>query len=565
VNPSKSNLFAGLIAAAAISFSTLALSAADTVIRYGKIYTMDPAKPWADAVAIDNGEIVFVGSNNGVRKFIGNRTNVINLYSNDMVLPGLHDVHMHPLEQGSDVVNCIVDGKKSVDNWLTAIAQCANTGSDWLLGYGFNISALVEDGRNPAAALDAISSTRPIAIMEQTSHAVWVNSRALELLGFDAGAENPAGGHIGRLANGEPNGILMDTAGDMAFHLALANPTSAQKNADYQGLLWSLKQIRKNGLTSIMNARVYWKREYLDAWYKARNQGKLTARTTLGLWYYPEDTNDDQQIAELTQMFDDSDPMMRVNQIKMYDDGISINTTAAMKQPYLKDLGYGLASNNGLNYLQESRMGYVISELEKVGFDMTIHAIGDRGVHEALNAIEYAQGVNGNNLDRRHRLTHVEHVDTADMARFDALDVIADAQVAGDWSNPQNHSAAEIELLGHARMDRLFPLKDLHNANATLTLSSDWGVSTLNPFVAMEHALTRGDQSLPNLHTVLEAYTINAAYALKQENLVGSIKVGKRADLTIVDRNLFNTAVKNLSDTKVVMTVVDGKIVYELK
>ena len=294
-----------LLAATAFSLLTAAsqqlMAAADTVIRYGKIYTVNPAKPWADAIAIKNGVITYVGNNRGVRQHIGYNTEVINLYNQDLVLPGLHDIHMHPLEAGSDNISCTVQAN-TVDQWLSAIQTCANRGNGWVLGWGFNINKLLEDGRSPKQLLDNISSTRPIAIMEQTSHSAWVNSKALQQIGFDNSTNNPPGGHLGKTSSGDLNGILLDTAGD--------------------------------------------------------------------------------------------------------------------------------------------------------------------------------------------------------------------------------------------------------------------DVSSLSPFAGMKHALQRGNKSLPNLAAAVQAYTINAAYALRQDHLVGSIEVGKRADLTIVDRNIFNIAVDNLDKTKVLMTVVDGKFVY---
>ncbi|BFM18432.1 amidohydrolase [Maricurvus nonylphenolicus] len=544
--------------------SSLAFAAADTVIRYGKIYTMDPQKPWADAIAIEKGKITYVGGLNGVKKHIGNKTKVINLYDTDFVIPGLHDVHLHPLEAGSENIGCAVNTNKGVDHWLKTIKGCAKQGNGWLLGAGFYIGTLLEDGRNPVAALDKISKTRPIAIMETTSHAVWVNSKALEKIGFTPNTPNPPGGHIGKLANGKLSGLLLDTAGDMAFHAALNNPSTAQKQRDYEGLLYSLKQIRKYGITSIANARVYWKRGYLDAWYRAREEGKLTARSTLGLWLYPEDINDAAQVDALAGMYDDSDDMLKVTEVKTYDDGITINTTAAMKKPYLKDLGVGLESDKGLNYLTESRLTYYVSELEKIGFNMHIHAIGDRGVHESLNAIETAMDINGNiGRDRRHRLTHLEYISKSDVPRFDELNVVADMQVAGDWTLPGHVSKEEQELLGN-RIKRQIPMRELYDANATVTLSSDWDVSTLSPYIGMMHSLQRGNQSLPNRKAALEAYTINGAYALRQDHLVGSLKVGKRADITIVDRNLMTVPVKDVGKAKTVMTIVDGKTVYSL-
>lgn len=554
-----------MLGAVGLVMSASSLAAADSVYRYGKIYTMDPNKPTAQAIAIENGTITYVGSNAGVRKHIGRNTNVVNLYASDMIFPGLHDVHQHPLEAGSDRIFCSLNKDQSVQQWLSKISNCAGQNKPWILGHGSLLTKILDDGRSPKQMLDNISTSKPIVIMDMTSHSAWVNSKALNMIGINQNTANPPGGHIGKDSNGNLNGILLDTAGDMAFHAALNNPTNSEKSQDYQGLLWSLKQLAKNGITSVADARVYWKRDYLDAWYKAKNQNKLTVRATLGLWIYPEDSDDFAQIDTLVELYDDSNPMLRVTEVKAYADGLVDNTTAAMKEDYLKEIGVGIDSNNGLNYLEQSRLALYVRELERENFNVHIHAIGDRGVHEALNAIESAANANQNrNIDPRHRLTHLEYVDPVDLPRLKALNVVADMQVSGPWTLPGQSNPVAVELLGQHRHEREIPLREVYDADATLTISSDWDVASLSPFVGMKHALSRGDKSLPNLHAALEAYTINAAWALNQDDIVGSIKVGKKADLTIVDRDIFKTSIANLDKTKVVMTVVNGKIVHEL-
>ncbi len=537
---------------------------ADVVIRGGRVYTVDVEQPWAEALAIDDGVICYVGDAAGANELIGRDTKVVNLRGG-MALPGLHDVHLHALEAGSQTLSCGLNPSKSVNRWLRKVRRCAKRAGpdDWVLGAGFSVIGLLEDGRDPATALDAVTGGRPVVLLDDTSHAAWANSRALELVGYDTDTVDAPGGHIARRPDGSPSGLLFDTANDIVFHTALGTPTAASREADHAGLLWSLKQIRKNGITSLGNARVYWKRGYLDTWNRVRDEGRLTARSTLALWAYPEEVDDDGQLAALIGMHDDTDPMLRINQVKFYDDGISINTTAALLQPYLRDLGVGLETDLGLNYFTEDRLTAYIAGLEFAGFDAHIHAIGDRGVHEALNAIEGAALLNGSLRDgRRHRVTHVELVAANDVPRFALLGVIADAQVAGDFTLPQNVDQFEIDLLGPERLADRIPLRSLHDAGATITLSSDWDVSSLSPFVGMQNALERGAQSMPDLASVIEAYTLNAAFALRQEHLVGSLAVGKRADVTIVDRDLFTTPTRRLRRTKVNMTIVDGEIVY---
>ena len=245
----------------------------------------------------------------------------------------------------------------------------------------------------------------------------------------------------------------------------------------------------------------------------------------------------------------------RVNQIKFYSDGIVHNTTAAMKTDYQQDI-LGEPTNNGLNYFVESRLAHYLSELEPTGFDFHIHAIGNRGVTEALNAIEQSGSANG-----RHRLTHVEIVSPSDYNRFAQLNVTADCQVAGNFTQP-NHWAENIPLIGAANASNIIPLKSLKAANARITLSSDYSVSSYNPFIGLQNAVTRSPQEL-TLAEAIKAYTINPAYVMRQEQIVGSIEVGKAADLIVLDRNLFDIAANQINQTKVLMTYLAGELVYE--
>ena len=257
----------------------------------------------------------------------------------------------------------------------------------------------------------------------------------------------------------------------------------------------------------------------------------MTCRINLGLWAYPAE-NDASQIAAIKALYsNDPNKLLRINQIKVYADGIIHNTPAAMHNDYL--LNYlGLGSNNGLNYFTEARLAQYIAALEGTGFDFHIHALGNRGVHESLNAIQQ-----GGSSAGRHRLTHVEYVDAADLPRFAQLNATADAQVAGDFTQP-GHWHENDYLIGAALNNANIPLKSLKLAGARLTLSSDWDVSDLNPFVGMQNAVIRTPQEI-SLEDAVKAYTINAAYVMRQEQKVGSIEVGKEADLIVLDRNVF--------------------------
>jgi len=534
---------------------------ANIALLNGKVYTVNDKQPWAEAVVIKEGKIVFVGTTVEAKKRIDASIETIDL-KGKMLMPGIHDSHMHPLEAGSEVVSCILNDEESINAQLATIKACKDddtTGTDWILGWGHSLPTLLEAAKtkSPLQILDELIPDRPVAIMESTSHSIWVNSAALELAKIDKNTPNPQGGAILKDAEGEPNGILLDTAGDLVTDLAF-KPTPELKQANYAGLLKGLKQVAENGITSMVEARLYWKREYLDAYYQAQREGKLTARTNISLWAYPT-MNDTEQLKVLKGMYkNDKNSLIRVNQIKIYADGILHNTTAALLAPY-KTVLNGVGSNVGLSYFTQQRLTKYVSELEKVGYDMHIHTIGDRGVRESLNAIESAQNINPT-IQARHRLTHVEVVNASDIPRFNQLGVIADFQVTGDFALPHNH--ADVEPLIGDRAYGMLPVRSIYNTGATVTLSSDWDVSTLNPFVGMQHALQLDKQSLPNLDAVIDAYTINAAYLMRQEQQTGSIEVGKYGDLIVLDQNVFNVPVSNISKTKVLLTLLGGKTVY---
>lgn len=351
---------------------------------------------------------------------------------------------------------------------------------------------------------------------------------------------------------GEPTGLLFDSAGDLVFDLAW-QPTPEIQDLNVEGLLEAVAELNENGITSVGEGRTYWRRGFHDAWLRAERDGDLTIRAVLGLWAYPSQP-DATQIPALRALYrNDPDALVRISNLKVYSDGILINSTAAMLEPYLETLG-DIPSSTGLNYFDEDRLARYIREL--ADFDVHIHAIGDRGVREALNAIEAGQSAGD-----RHRLTHLEVVDPADLPRFAALGVIADMQVAGDFTQPENWP--ENAFLIGDRASPLVPLRSLYDAGARITLSSDWDVSDLNPFVGMQNALTREPQALPGLAEVIRAYTLDAAYALRQESRTGSLEVGKWADLIVLDRNPFETPVHQLADTRVELTMLGGEVVFE--
>ena len=523
----------------------------------GQIYTVNVDQEWAEAMLVRDGIIVAIGTETEVENQASDNTQIIDL-ENKMVMPGIHDVHLHPLEAASDNFQFILNETETdPENYASDIQQALNDNpnAEWILGWGFDIYTVFEATREPIEILDEISRIKPIAIMELTSHSIWVNSKALEMAGIDENSADPTGGIIMKGDNGFPNGLLIDNAGNLIIDLAIESIPNNEQN-DYDGLVnFALPELAKNGITSICDARTYWKRNHHLTWQQVEDEGKLTVRANLGLWLYPTE-NDASQISTIQSLYSNNpSSFLKINQIKLYSDGIIINTTAAMEDDYLFDI-FNLSTNNGLNYVTENRVSQYISALEPTGFDFHIHAIGNRGVNEALNAIEQSSNGNG-----RHRLTHVEYVLPSDYTRFNQLNVTADAQVAGDFTQPVNWHEND-EFIGAALNNSNVPIKSLQQANARVTLSSDWDVSSLNPFVGLQNAVTRAPQEL-SLENAIKAYTINGAYVMRQENKVGTLEVGKEADFIVLSQNLFDIQPNQINQTQVLKTYLKGELIYE--
>ncbi|MCR9155326.1 MAG: amidohydrolase [Bacteroidetes bacterium] len=529
----------------------------EQVYYNGQIYTLNPNQVWADAMLVRDGKIVVIGEETEVRSQASAQAQIIDLQSK-MVMPGIHDVHLHPMEAASTNFQFSLSANISdPENYKAEVQQALSNhaNANWLLGWGFDIYTLLDANRPPIEILDDISTSKPIAIMELSSHSIWVNSKALELAGIDEQSANPVGGVIMKDEDGFPNGILMDNAGNLVVDLAIASIPNAEQN-DYDGLVnYALPELAKNGITSICDARTYWKRNHHLTWQRVEDEGLLTARVNLGLWVYPNE-DDMTQLSTLQSLYsNEANSFLKINQIKLYADGIIINTTAAMQSNYLIDL-FQLPTNNGINYVSENRIIQYIASLEPIGFDFHIHAIGNRGVHEALNAIE--QGSNGNG---RHRLTHVEYVSPSDIPRFSQLNVTADAQVVGHFAQP-GHWHNNDSLVHSNLNNAIIPIKSLQQASARITLSSDWDVSSLNPFIGIQNALTRVPQEL-TLTQALKAYTLNGAYLMRQEQVVGSLEPGKEADFIVLSQNLFNIPVQQIAQTEVLKTYLSGELIYQ--
>ncbi|MFT4680095.1 MAG: putative amidohydrolase YtcJ [Flavobacteriales bacterium] len=533
---------------------------ADKAFINGKIYTADADQSFIEAVAITDGVIVFTGDMVDIEPFLDENTAIHDL-DGKLMLPGLHDVHIHLLEASSEAASsCTLDPwAYSIDDLGQELSDCNPTpnSNGWVTAWGHSIFTLLEDNANPREVLDTYFPDIPVAAMEETSHSVWVNSAALEEMGIDGDSEDPVGGLI-VMEDGEPNGILMDSAGDIVLAVALATNAMIEEQ-NYAGLVdFGLPAIAEFGITSICEGRTYWKRNYIETWEQIKADGELTARVTLAPWGHPED-DDVELLAALTDLYDEGDQMLKVDEIKVYVDGITLNGTAALDQPYVYNFGWPFT--NGTNYFTPERLEDYITQLELIGYDFHIHAIGNRGVQEALDAIEGARNTNGD-VGARHRMTHLEIVNESEYTRFAELNVVADVQVSANWTQPAQWAENEF-LVGASLSENFIPIKSIYDAGARTTLSSDWDVSTMNPFRSIQNAVTRAPQNLPSVEAAVDARTINSAWALGNDAFTGSIEVGKLADLICVNQDIFTIQENQISQTEVTMTMLGGEIIFE--
>ncbi len=529
---------------------------ADRVITGGRVYTLDRRRPWAEAVAISGDRIQAVGDRAALDPLIGPRTEVVDA-AGGLVLPGFHDVHCHPIE-GRSGGGCLLGYDADAAQLVRQLRDCAGGGPPgWVIGAGFDVTRLTEARRPPCELLDDAVPDRPALMFDSNGHAAWLNTRALAALGIGPGTPEVTGGITLRDAAGRPTGLLLDNA--MLVHSARL--AELLPHDEYPLLLESQDALAAAGITSVADARVFWREpnDQLRLWQRAEREGRLKARTTLGLWAYPE-LADDQQLAELRRLHrrEPAGPLS-VAEVKICVDGITSNLTAALLDPYL--VGTPVPGDRGLNYFDAARTARYVTELERDGFSVHLHAIGDRGVREALDAIEHARRRNGD-LGARHRITHIEYPDPADLERFARLGVVADFQTSAPGIDDPEYRRGDEPVLGAERTGRLQPIRTLMDTGATVTLSSDFDVGDLSPLANIATSLRIGPHAVPGLERAIRAYTLDAAYALRQERLTGSIEAGKLADLVVLDRDILSRPVEELAEATVRRTILGGRDVH---
>ena len=549
---------------------TPTLGPADLVLTGGHVHTVDPARPRAEAVAVRGERIVAVGSAVDVDPLIGPSTRVIDL-AGRLLLPGFQDAHVHPITAGVDRLQCDLRGARGRDGVLAAIRAyvAAHPDDDWVIGSGWYMADF-EHGTPRREDLDAIVSDRPAFIPNRDGHSTWVNSRALELGGVDRDTPDPAGGRIERDRDGTPTGTLHEDAARLVERLI--PPVTAEVLAD--GLRIGQAYLHSLGITAWQDAIVD---AALESTYRrAAEAGWLTGRVEAAMWWDHE--RGDDQIEELVDRSrTGSISRLRINSVKLMQDGVLETFTGAMIDPYLGPDGTP-TTNRGISFIDPERLPGWVTKVDAAGLQPHFHAIGDRAVRECLDAVAAARAANGH-TDTRPHIAHIQVIHPDDVPRFAALDVVANAQAL--WAcHDDQLDVLTVPFLGPERTTWQYPFGSLLRTGARLAMGSDWGVSTPNPLEEMEVAVTRrvpmayyehdrfGEREpfLPteamSLEAAIAAFTAGSAYVNHLDE-TGSIAVGKLADFAILDRDVLAPGAEPVSFARVIGTFVGGAPVFE--
>lgn len=534
---------------------------ADLVLTNTAIWVGDGTR--SDALAVSDGRVVALGDEHA-RSLIGPRTEVLDR-AGGLVVPGMQDSHIHAPPAARELLTIdlheLPEGRPA---YLARIAAycAANPEVEWITGGGWALDHFPETGPH-RADLDAVTGDRPAFLFNRDVHGAWVNSAALRIAGIDATTPDPPDGYFERDANGTPTGMLHEGAAYTFNERWVPEPSRAQWE---QAILHAQQHLYGLGITGWQDAWVT--PQTFEAYRALGADGRLTAQVVGALWWDRHRGLD--QIPEFQERRERAAGTFRPTTVKIMVDGIIENQTASMLEPYCAGCGSHVPDENyGLDYVDRDLLTAALTELDSLGFQVHMHAIGDRAIRNALDAVEAAQRTNGTS-DRRHHIAHVQVIQPEDLARFGTLGVIANCQAYWAQSEPQMDELT-MPYIGAERGALQYPFEGLRRAGARLAMGSDWPVTTADPFEQLEVAVRRVDPEhranapfLPgerlSLTDALTAFTSGSAY-LNHDDAGGTLAVGKRADLAVLDQDVF-TLDGRLADASVVTTIASGEVVY---
>lgn len=537
----------------------------DLLVRNGRLFT--PAGVVDTPLLVQDGVIAAIGDDAVDRA--KPRTPELDARGG-LVTPGFQDAHIHPYHAGIDLLRLALNDETAATAYLDRIAAycAANPDLEWIRGGGWAMEAF-PGGVPTAAALDAVTGGRPAFLSNRDGHGAWVNTAALERAGVTASTPDPVDGRIERDADGRPIGMLQEGAMDLVSDLL---PPTTDEEID-AAFLVAQRQLLAWGITGWQDAMigvVHGLPDLLASSLRLADRGEIVAHVVGALWW--ERDRGLEQIPELVERraLAAGRERFRATSVKIMQDGVPENFTAAMLTPYLDAHGHD-SGETGKSFVDPAVLREAAIALDAEGFQLHVHTIGDRAVREALDAIEAARAANGVR-DARHHLAHIQVVHPDDVPRFARLGVIANAQPYWATHEPQMDDLC-IPFLGAERARWQYPFGSLARSGAVLAFGSDWSVTTANPLEIMHVAVNRalfgappaeplwGEQAL-SLGDALTAATAGSAFVNHDEDRAGRLLPGLDGDLAILDRDITAAPATEIGAASVAATVVGGKVVF---
>ncbi|MDP6470658.1 MAG: amidohydrolase [Pseudomonadales bacterium] len=530
----------------------------DLLLVNAQVYTPDG---WMQAMAVRDGLIVALGSNAAVEKLVEHGTEVLDL-KQQAVFPGLHDSHVHPMFAGLEQNSCGFPAGASRQIITAAVAECANRAQagEWIVG-GNWVGAVFGEGEQNSTFLDAVAPDNPVALTDEAHHSLWVNSRALLLAGISADTPDPQGGRIDRDAQGEPTGVLRESA----ERLVRAVIPAPSLNVRRQALVWASQEMLSYGITSYTVASV--RRGDLEPLSALSAEGLIRQRVRGCIVWSPpgnELSALSEQLIEKRHRY--AQPRFRPDCVKIFMDGVPTEShTGAMLQPY-----EGTAER-GMLLIPQAVLEEAVARFDRQGLHIKFHAAGDGAVRAAIDAVAAARARNGFG-GPIHHVGHSTFVDSADIPRA------ITAQLGWEFSPyiwyPTPMAAVDVRrAVGDERMRRWVPIRDAIDTGALVVVGSDWSVvPSVNPWLAMETLVTRqmpggseralGENQRITLREAFELFTGNGARMMGHRNEVGSLEPGMRADFFVTRTNPFDVPITSLHEMRITSTWIDGEQVY---
>jgi predicted amidohydrolase YtcJ len=541
---------------------------ADLILYGGQIYT---PRGWAEAIAVRTGVIIAVGKNDAVLRLRAERTQVIDL-NGDTVVPGLHDMHVHPMSGGMAQQGCNFPQGSSTQQIIDTVKGCVakHAKGEWITGGQWDAASFGKQGMH-RSILDSVSPDNPVVLSDISGHSTFANSKAIKMAGITAKTTNPPGGIIERDEKGEPTGVFRESAAGLVRGGGSQAPLSPDDRA--KALAWALTNMLSYGITSFTDAVI--DESSMQLYADLADKGVLKQRVRGCIMWSPMvNASQDSPFDPIKRRNLYTRDRFKADCVKIMLDGVPTDGhTAAMVEPYADASNLDEARAKGMLQIKPEVLNQAVIEFDRQGLTVKFHAAGDAAVREGLDAIEAARKANGfsGNL---HNVGHNSFVQMSDFRRARGIEATFEMSPYIWYPNPIIPDIAKA--IGPERMKRWTPVKDAINSGALVVPGSDWNVvPSVDPWIAIETLVTRqkpggggealGEAEKITLQQAFDLFTVNSARHMGNGSKTGSIERGMLADILVLDRNPFKIPAIEIHETKVKLTIINGEIVYKIE